>query len=403
MIKDEDAARELICYSLGPLARRLGGKHSKTESMTFRKAACICLDLSDIIELKHEKDIKVVMKELIDTQFTRKFVQVTIQVASFTARSDLSKPGVLFSTPIYWYLLLVLAQLSALFDKANDCCQSDALNRESAVLLNGAYILAPIWRKDENIYRKFQSLSGNVPGQHLLVQNIISSACMVFPRANFSGKPHHRLSFLVDSLSVLLRVRFSIVDASTDTPSPETLKINTTGLAVYSKALMCWPDRQCLAEGFDLEQWASRPHHDIVSHFLRSAADSSLENGQNYRSREIAILARFIVVDHGLDMICALAELDYLTPSISYAKKTLPSLVAAVDDDLENEFRVLMASWGLLFLSSKFMRVHHRLAETMLELGFLFLVEAGSRVLTDEGRRHGEFSLFLSSPPSPQD
>ncbi|KAF8292382.1 hypothetical protein DL93DRAFT_2234355 [Clavulina sp. PMI_390] len=396
MIRDEDAARELICRSLGPLARRLGGKHSKTESVTFRKAACICLDLTDFIESTRNEDTKSIVKELIETQLTRKVAKVTIQIASFAARSDqdLSKPGAVFSTPIYWCLLPVLAQLSTLFDVANDRCPSADLDQELIELQNSVYALAPIWRKDNNIYRRFHNLGGDAlesPQLPLLIQTIITHVFVAHPHAHCNGEPHHTPAFLADSLHILLRVRFSIIDASTYETSQENLKTNTFMLSVYSKALICHPNGQPLFKGLDLSQWASRPHQHIVSHFIHAVAKSNLEELQDYRSSELVILAQLVMMDHSDDMLCALAELDYITPSISYAKKALPTLRRSANHDVAYEFKAFMASWCLMVVNPKSMAAHHRLVETMLDLEFLFLVEALVRLSEGESTKNATF------------
>ncbi|KAF8292377.1 hypothetical protein DL93DRAFT_921304 [Clavulina sp. PMI_390] len=96
------------------------------------------------------------------------------------------------------------------------------------------------------------------------------------------------------------------------------------------------------------------------------------------------------MMDQSDGMMSALAQLDYLTPSILCAKTAAKILRRSIDHDVSYDCKVLMGSWCLMLLNADSTELHH-LAKTMLGLELLFLVEALVRLSKEEESEHAIF------------
>ncbi|KAF8292380.1 hypothetical protein DL93DRAFT_2174085 [Clavulina sp. PMI_390] len=374
------------------MASHLGMGYSKNATVAFRKAPLICIDLCKFIDSKRQGPAEDTLKKLADLHFTQTFVEVTIQIATFVAEDSEHAPSPDNVGPparIYWALTPIFSRLSALCGRANKDALSAALHQEIMVLQNAIYNLMKIWLDDKGLYDGSCTTFGPYLQEvYSNIHTILDNALMYVRHPRCKALPTSTPKFLTDSLSLLLRIRFFFSDASAGNVPPGLIQGGNIVLSNYSKTLIEFPDIHKVLKLFDLSKWTARTHKYIVSHFLSGATTTKLEVTTRRYPPELLMLAQFAVIDQTHDMLEALIELDYLTVSISCAKQTFSGLQGTAE--MAENYEILTGSWYSILLNSESGPVLYRLAESILELNIIFLLEKYLRASTDDTMEMGK-------------
>ncbi|KAF8307360.1 hypothetical protein DL93DRAFT_2159580 [Clavulina sp. PMI_390] len=255
---------------------------------------------------------------------------------------------------------------------------SAILDQEMTTVYHGVQRLVPIWLNNRNLSQTtITSQTSCLLQLQESLQSLLRETLNHLKQPCCKNRPDTSYAFLIDSASFLLRVHFTIPEDTTANIPSDFIADNTSLLLECLIDLRTQryrgPNMSKDRYHIDISHVTSRSRQEILSRFLRVVA--KYERFQTTRGEALSILANLVLIDSRDDILDALIDVDYVTPSFAYAKEKLITLQRPTTE-LTTCYDLLLWSWQrMLGPSKKDSRTFHFI-KAMLDQDFVFLLEA---------------------------
>ncbi|KAF8297402.1 hypothetical protein DL93DRAFT_2234099 [Clavulina sp. PMI_390] len=372
MLTNMVEARNLARRELAKAASKLGFEDLEQANDTTGDLSLWISDFETFLDTNFEDALDGSVKRLADANITKTILEAILQISPIFS-CDFNRVDSVSESPclgdFFCSLMELLVHISEWLLEARHRSSSAASAKE--MMTTAACVLS--------------------------MYSLLREAGFPVQERYWTNRPDERRSFLISSLSFLLRGRFSLPDGLVTATASDFIIENSSVLYYYALALLKdLSDHSNASDktaSIDVSALISRSHQNIISHFLPVAAD--FQDSQHHYQQQLSMLATIVIVDRSDQMLDALASVDYLTPFIAYTSKELLAFQPPTDDALRC-CKLLFWSWKIILEASDTQLRTLRLVKAFLDRDIFFLLEAYgvmARSTMTEKKLNPDFSI----------